>query len=60
MFNRILIVALTVASFANPTSAGQFVDQGHKSLIQAAQRAGVKYEVNPSDCPGDIDGFYTG
>lgn len=60
MLNRILIVALSVVSLATPTSAGQFVDPSHRTIIQATQRAGVRYEVNPTDCPGDVDGFYTG
>ena len=60
MLARLIAIAVSVVSMAAPTQAGLFLDQGHRSIIQAAQDAGLKYEVNPTDCPGDVDGFYTG
>ena len=60
MFNRILLLTLSILALNTPSSAGQFVGERHQTIIRAAQRAGIRYEVNPSDCPGDVDGFYTG
>ena len=60
MFKRILLLTLSVLSLNSPSSAGQFVDERHQTIIRAAQRSGIRYEVNPSDCQRDVDGFYTG
>ena len=59
MFNRILIIAISLLA-VTPSSAGQLLDPSHRTIINATQRTGVRYEVNPTDCQRDVDGFYTG
>ena len=60
MFNRILVLAIGLLSMAAPANAYLFLDERHQYLVRTVQQTGVKYEINANDCPGDVDGFYTG
>ena len=59
MIKRFLLLTASLFVFVPATSA-QILDERHQTIVNAAQRSGLTYQVNPSDCPRDVDGFYTG
>lgn len=59
MFSRLLAITVSIFAMATPTSAS-LLDARHMSIVTAAERAGMRFEINPTDCPRDVDGFYTG
>ena len=59
MLGRIFAITVSIFAMAAPTSAS-FLDARHMTIVTATERAGLSYEVNPSDCPADVHGFYTG
>ena len=59
MLRRIAFLTLSLFVLATP-SAASLLDERHQVIVTAAQRSGIRYEVNPTDCPRDVHGFYTG
>ena len=60
MLHRLIAITVSLFTMAAPTQAGLFLDERHQVLVNAIHEAGISYEINANDCPGDIDGFYTG
>lgn len=59
MLRRLAFLTLSLFVLATPSSAS-LLDERHQAIVTAAQRSGIRYEVNPTDCPRDVHGFYTG